>query len=73
MNGVVSNFLFEKVENYFGLEVWVALLQVTDQVGLYLSTAGYPTEPIFALVSYNREDSGMTHDVDACRLHLKVA
>jgi len=59
MKGVVFNLLSDMVEEKFGLEVWDALLQDTQQDGIYVSTESYPDENLFALVAAASEKSGM--------------
>ena len=59
MKGIVFNLLAEMVEDKFGLEVWDALLQATQQDGIYVSTETYPDENLFALVAAASEKSGI--------------
>ncbi len=59
MKGVVFNILADLVEEKFGIEVWDALLQETQQDGIYVSAEAYPDEDLFALVAAGSEKSGI--------------
>ncbi len=59
MKGIVFNLMAEMVEEKFGLEVWDALLQATQQDGVFVSTEKYPDEKLFELVAAASEKSGI--------------
>lgn len=57
MKGITFNIFSDMVEDKFGIKVWDALLQVTQQDRIYLSTETYPDEQLIALFAAAVEKS----------------
>jgi len=51
MKGLIFNHLAEMVEEAFGMEAWDAILQRTDNSGIYIATDTYPDQELMDLVS----------------------